>query len=648
MIAGLSEIRILSWSPILIGVVLLAVPGTRARIFAAETRPLPWWFSASVGATFLVTIPQLRGYFRQVPLSWKSGARSPHIDAYLHLSLAAQLAHRGPTTFPWVKSESLYYHWFSHAWVAQVSQASGAPLDATLFRFMPVLMPVVVILTIAVAAVRLTGRAWTGPVAGVLAILGGDLSVLGRLTPNTPIFPLSPSLALAMPMMVVVVLLLALRWQGKMRSGALILLPIVSLGAAGTKGSTLPLIVAGLGMAFVAMLIWERARTVPVLIDLVIVGVCMVFALVVIFAGSGEGLHVSINDASTETSTTNLLGLPVNKAQMAFVLGISFIGAISRAVGAAVLPFSRAGRRSPVAWTLIGGSLAGAGAIIVLAHPGWSQWYFVRTAEPLMALATVVGLVALFDAIKPSKRVRLIGLGVIGGIVMVAAGPMLLSPLTKGEYHKAAALLLIALVILLGIGVVGWIAGTDRTERLRLAGGAMILAILVGGCVIGWNSLTGAPPAKLKNVSLSYPLATSRDQINAARWIRDHSNINDVVMVNRHCTTPIAPDNCDNRRFVVSAFSERQVLVEAWTATPESAKLGPRGRENQTVNYWHPDLLALNDGFIAHPTAAAAAQLRKDGVKWIYVDHTAPYAATLEPYATLRYHNPGVDVYEFS
>jgi hypothetical protein len=34
-------------------------------------------------------------------------------------------------------------------------------------------------------------------------------------------------------------------------------------------------------------------------------------------------------------------------------------------------------------------------------------------------------------------------------------------------------------------------------------------------------------------------------------------------------------------------------------------------------------------------------------VRWIYVDHTRPYAETLEPYATLRYQTPDVDVYEF-
>jgi hypothetical protein len=179
----------------------------------------------------------------------------------------------------------------------------------------------------------------------------------------------------------------------------------------------------------------------------------------------------------------------------------------------------------------------------------------------------------------------------------------------------------------------------------------MVLAVLAGGVMIGWTSMVSTRTVPLKNVALTKPTAVSLDEINAARYIRDHSNVNDLVMTNRHCTTPIAAgNNCDSRHFVVAAFSERQMLVEAWTATPESAKLGPNGRDSITVNYWNKDLLDLNDRFIADPNPYDAKALKDDGVKWIYVDHSVAYAspAAFAPFATLRYQNPGVDVYEFT
>ena len=646
--AGSAEQPWISFSPLLVAVVLLAVPGTRTRITSARTEALPWWWGPPVAALFLTSISQLITFFRLAPMTWASGARSTYVDMYLHLSLAAQLAHRGPTTFPWVQSEPLGYHWFSHAWIAQVSVTSGTGLEEILFRFMPVVMPVVVVLAIATAAVRLTGAAWTGPVAALLAVAGGDLNVFGRLSGGSPLAPLSPSLALAIPMLVGIVLVLALRWNGSMLSGGLVLLAVLCLGAAGTKGSTLPLVLAGLGLTVAALLIFDRTQVLRVLGDLAVVAGCLVFALIFVFLGSGAGLRLSISDAAEQTAAADWLGKPDTPLEIALVLTIAVVGLLARGVGGYVLPFSQAGRRSALTWLLIGGGLTSAGAVAFFTHPGWSQWYFVRTAEPLMAIGSVLGLVALFAVIPASKRVRIIVVGLVAGPVMVALGPSLLGRMAPGHPLRLLALVAIAVVVLAAAGFLGWRSGASRTERVRLAGAVMVITILSGGVAITTQSLVAPPGKPLKNVAMDHGLATSRGQIQAALWIRDHSGVNDLVMTNRHCTTPVEPVGCDSRRFVVAAFSERQVLVEGWTATPMSAKLGPNGRDSITISYWKPELLRLNDGFIAEPTAQAARELRERGVRWIYVDHTRPYANTLEPYATLRYQTSDVDVYEFT
>lgn len=661
VVAGLAGQRWLAFSPLAVAVVLLLVPATRSRILSADTRPLPWWWAPSVAGLVLITLPQLRSYFQAVPLYWHSGTRLPHVDAYLHLALAGQLAHRGPTTFPWVESESLAYHWFSHAWVAQVSVASGAPLDEVLFRFMPVLMPIVVVFTIAAVAVRLTGRAWAGPVAGVLAFAGGDLNAFGIPAGASPVAPLSPSLGLAIPMLVAAIAVLALRWDGTMLRGGVLLLPVLYLGAAGTKGSTLPLIVAGLGLALIAMFLFDRSRVLHLIGDLAIVIGCLVFALVVVFHGSGAGLHFSPSDAAEQNAVAGWLGKPVTTAQMVVVLTIAVAGILARGVAGFLLPFGRTARRSPVPWLLIGAGLAGAGAVAVFGHPGWSQWYFARTAIPMLALGSAMGLVALVNVLGGARFTRMLTVGVLAGAAVVWLGPALLGPLMRGEWRKAVLMLAIAAGVVAIAGTIGWLATRSRPDRLRLAAAAMVLTVLAGGVLATvWNVLfppgktpvsqisQARSPARVPVVPASRNLATTRGQIDAARWVRDHSAVDDLVMTNRHCTTPVEPVKCDSRRFVVTAFSERQVLLEGWTATPMSAKLGPEGRDSITVSYWKPDLLRLNDGFIANPTEEAARELRRLGVRWIFVDHTRPHAQTLEPYATLRYQTPGVDVYELA
>jgi len=97
---------------------------------------------------------------------------------------------------------------------------------------------------------------------------------------------------------------------------------------------------------------------------------------------------------------------------------------------------------------------------------------------------------------------------------------------------------------------------------------------------------------------------------------------------------------------VVAAFSERQVLLEGWANTQLSTTLAPLSQESTLANYRKPELLALNDGFIAKPDAAAAIRLSAMGVRWVFVDFTRPHARTLEPFAHLRFHTQGADVYQ--
>jgi hypothetical protein len=662
VVAGLTAQRWIAFSPVAVAVVLVLVPSTRNRLRTARTRPLPWWWASSVALISLVTLPQLRSYFHAVPLSWQSGSRAVDVDAYLHLALAGQLAHRGPTTFPWVQSESLAYHWFSHAWVAQVSVASGVPLDEVLFRFMAVLMPIVVVFAIATAAVRLTGRAWTGPVAGLLAFAGGDLNLLGRVSIGSPVAPLSPSLGLAIPMVVAAAVVLALRWNKSMSgAGGLLLLVVLCLGASGTKGSTLPLLVAGLGLALAAMLVFNRSRVMSVAGDLAVVAGCLIFALIVVYHGSGAGLHFSPSDAADQTPVAGWLGAPDTTFRIALLLAIAAAGVLARGAAGFVLPFARTARLTPTSWLLIGGGVAGAVAVAAFGHPGRSQWYFARTAIPLLVLGSAMGLAAMVSVLGPRRFARALIVSVPAGVALVWLGPAVVGPLRSGGWTAAESMIAIGLVVLAAAGAAGAVWTSGRVNRLRLAGAAMVLTVLAGGVLSSvWgilfppgqtpiSQITQATSAKpLPAVPVTRHLATSRGQIDAARWIRDHSDVHDLVMTNRHCTTPMEPIHCDSRRWTVAAFTERQVLVEGWTATPMSAKLGPKGRDSITINYWKPDLLRLNDGFIANPTESAAQELRRLGVRWIFVDHTRPYAPTLEPYATLRHQTPGVDVYEFT
>lgn len=649
VVAGLTDVHGLSALPLALGALLMALPRSRARILAAQTHRLPWWFGPSVGATALFAAPRLQSYYATVPLTWGTGFRTPHVDTYLHLALSAELLHRGPVRFPWVQSEPLGYHWFSHAWIAQVSASSGAALDEVLVRFMPALLPVVAVTAVAVAAVRLSGRAWAGPVAALLAMAGGNANVLGKLVTGSPLAPLSPSLGLALPPLLALVLLLALRWRGEVRRGGgpLAALVLVAFASAGTKGSTLPLVVAGLGVAAAALLVLDRKALRAVLLDGVVVVACLGVALVLVFRGSGAGLALDPGAAADQTPAAGWLGGADGLGLGLLAVALTLVGILSR--GAALLALMTRGRSrtDPVTYLLLGAGLAAAGATAVFSHPGRSQYYFALTGQPLLAIGSALGLVVVVERLGGRRAAAVLGGGALLGAALALAPPTVVGRLpAAGDAGAVGEMLAVAAVLVVLAAVVGWLVSG---RRWRPVAAGLAVAVMAAGATNVLDEVRRFEPTPtIGPVAADRPLAVSRDQVAAARWIRDNSDADDLVMTNRHCVGTKEPVRCDSRRFVVAAFSERQVLLEGWTATPMSAKLGPKGRDSITVDYWKPELLALNDRFIAAPDEVGRRELQAIGVRWVFADATRPRAQTLEPFARLRFSNAGVDVYELA
>jgi hypothetical protein len=324
------------------------------------------------------------------------------------------------------------------------------------------------------------------------------------------------------------------------------------------------------------------------------------------------------------------------------------LGILARGTGLLWRLRTAEGRRDPLTWLLIGGGFAGAVAVVVFTQAGGSQYYFARTVGPLLALGSAVGLVSMVDALG-SRAWRSILIGVALGPAFVLVPARTLGALRSGHggLVNASKLIAVALLVLVVVGALAW-AVTPRMRTMSFAS-AVTCAILAGGVTTVLQFQRQASPIRqLKEVKPTTDNSVGTDQIAAARWIRDHSDPQDLVMTNRHCTRPVAPVKCDSRRYVVGAFSERQMLVEAWTPTVEAYKIAPTGRGSITVDYWKPDILALNDGFIKKPDAHMERRLQELGVRWVLVDFTRPHAPTLEPFAKERMRNSAAAVYELA
>jgi hypothetical protein len=173
-----------------------------------------------------------------------------------------------------------------------------------------------------------------------------------------------------------------------------------------------------------------------------------------------------------------------------------------------------------------------------------------------------------------------------------------------------------------------------RIPALQGAVPLLIIALAMGFSLPNVAALLQSPiPAQLVQ-----GLAVPGDGISAARWLRDHSDPNDLVATNIHCRVPRSAA-CDSRQFWVSAYSERRVLVEGWDYAGHTfIPWDP---------FWDQALLATNDAAFEEPSTATVAALRNGyGVRWLFADATLADPAAIGRYADLRYRAGDFAVFE--
>ncbi|WP_344975028.1 hypothetical protein, partial [Streptosporangium fragile] len=132
----------------------------------------------------------------------------------------------------------------------------------------------------------------------------------------------------------------------------------------------------------------------------------------------------------------------------------------------------------------------------------------------------------------------------------------------------------------------------------------------------------------------------------AGRWLRAHSDPDDLVATNAHCRWG-REDPCDSRHLWVTALSERRVLVEGWTYTAANMSRWRPGLLTERLPFWDAELLRANDAVFHEPSAEAAGRLRdRYGVRWLFADERrGEVSPRLADVAELRFRAGGYAVY---
>lgn len=339
------------------------------------------------------------------------GATAWYQDSYWHLSIVAETMRAVPPQMPHIAGRELSYHWFANAHIGAMTWTTGLETPMVFSRLW--VAPVLVLAVVSIVAVgqRLTGRAWPGALAALMAAAGAAIQpawfgVVGVSSFNS----LSPSQQFSLPLMMLALVPLIDALRGvRLRWGSWVLLALATLGVAGAKASVIPVLICGLLLALVVALIGNRSLLRPTGIALAIVGAvgALTWPLV---AGGGSGVRLQLFATIRALDPwVRFSGVPISGGIALGPLppGIEKSGGVTLLILLVIaytiaylwllagLPALRTTDLS--GWLLLGIGIAGFSAMMLLNQDGLSQVYFMAGAVTAWHLLAAWGLKLIID-----------------------------------------------------------------------------------------------------------------------------------------------------------------------------------------------------------------------------------------------------------
>lgn len=607
---------------------LLLVPTTRRRVLTRPTGTWGLWPGVALGlACMLMVMLAYRGYLAQYPLPPAGVAYFS--DMMWHMGLVHEATRSVPLLTPQSTADgTLRYHWFSDAHIAASSLMTGTDVVVVFLRLWIIPVLVLVVLLTAVLAQRVSGRSWVGALAGWLVVPTLAYPFWpGLLNASNHLNPLSPSqvFSAALALLLVITLVDLVRTNGRPQGTTLVVAFLAALATSGSKSSALPVVLGGIGTAFVAALFLRRNRL--LLLGVGVVGTVLAATAFAFVAGGDAGSGYQLFSALSlfspyreivtrhpDLSTRVLDGL-VHTPGVGPILLVALLLIAALTYGrllAGLLPFfQRALRTDLAAWLLAGLCLTPFLPFFAIAHPGYSQFYFLFGAIPFGSALWAWSIGELVGDSRARARAAAATFAVVGALTAVAV--LVLPSRTRpiGRSAQAAELWtfvgqVAACAILLAAVLVAALVlrRRGRDWLVPVAACAVVAPLLVTGTV-GLLRLHSKAPATANQHLLSQDLA--------ADWIAHHVPLYDVMATNDHCISGTGM-SCFSREWWISALGGRRVLLEGWAYLPGAAA---------NKRYDNPALYALNQAAFTRPDASSLGAIRERGVRWLVADTEA-------------------------
>ncbi len=283
-------------------------------------------------------------------------------------------------------------------------------------------------------------------------------------------------------------------------------------------------------------------------------------------------------------------------------------------------------------------------ALFLTSQGGVSQLYFAVSASAIVSVVSVVGLGHIISdsGLRLQRPLSWQRLGVLVVVPMAAAAAGFITNVF-GRWVRSRAgvdvgLMLAGAVVVWAVCLVAawrlvrrnWFTPQTKIATLGLAGMLLAVSSVPATELITWSELVRSSAA---SITVDTPLAMSRDHIEAASWLRQNSDTQDIVVTNRLCSSldDEAPD-CDSRWFLTSAVSHRRMLIEGYDY----------GVGTENLPDWALERIGISWRFTQEPNDVDANDLYNRGVRWVWIDRNASSSSALEESPDIAYRNDDV------
>jgi hypothetical protein len=613
------------------------IPVQRKASHAPMSPPLMWTAAAalSVGLIYIAFM-----FLPEVPLPSTTAAVSYTPDFVFFVGLSAQVLSHWPPSSAGLSGVPLNYEWFVFFQIAAIAQVTHLAVPTVAFRLDYV--PTILVIGCQLLAVgRLLGRsAWTGLAAIAVVFLLGPLDLTTDVSSGNPFFELfffhlwaSWTFAFGLTFLLALLYLISERlqsttWRSRADIGPWVLIGLLMIGAAGAKATILPVVIAGIGLYAGVMFVATRKLIAGAFATLGLGIVIFIATFKVIYGGGVPGTVIEpfapLARAAPIIFVTGLAGHPTVRAIALPFAYVASIGGMMLGLVGILYLFRRRHRVELKRFALPICLLIGGLVTTNLAHQvAYSELYFQDTGYVAGGVAAGAGIrLAWLDAgrsLPISRRglALIFGASLVGLVLLVAITSLTLA------HPKALEVRYLGLAAL-SVGVVVASAVILRARHRSTSGVLMLGLIPLLAATALTYPMALSPTAKkvLTGVTLT-PIQPDPQAVwgltpallAALEWLQNHSSIDAVIAVSNHW---VNPQKTDAREYYYSAFSERQVFVEAYDPTRFGITRGLNvtAPERNFLYRQH-----LNDAvFNAADTAALDILTTQYSVRYLFID----------------------------